>query len=60
MVVNSIKRMAVNAPLLVIPDLNIRYSDFSSYLLHTMLDTTDLKRELDELTNRLGKTQEYL
>ncbi|MGF1516852.1 MAG: peptide chain release factor 2 [Nodosilinea sp.] len=25
-----------------------------------MIDTTDLKRELDELTNRLGKTQEYL
>ncbi|MBD1915260.1 MULTISPECIES: peptide chain release factor 2 [Cyanophyceae] len=24
------------------------------------MDTTDLKRELDELTNRLGKTQEYL
>jgi hypothetical protein len=25
-----------------------------------MIDTTDLKRELDDLTNRLGKTQEYL
>jgi|GEM_PF-3174733 hypothetical protein len=25
-----------------------------------MLDTVDLKRDLDQLTERLGKTQEYL
>jgi hypothetical protein len=25
-----------------------------------MLDTVDLKRDLDQLTDRLGKTQDYL
>ena len=28
--------------------------------INSMIDTTDIKRELEELTHRLGKTQEYL
>jgi hypothetical protein len=41
----------VKTPLLDLDEVQTR---------HPMIDTTDLKRELDELTNRLGKTQEYL
>ena len=33
---------------------------FQAHHYTPMIDTTDLKRELDELTNRLGKTQDYL
>ena len=34
---------------------------FSERLLtDPMIDTTDIKRELEALTQRLGKTQEYL
>jgi hypothetical protein len=31
-----------------------------NFLSYPMLDTVDLKRDLDQLTHRLGKTQDYL
>jgi hypothetical protein len=31
-----------------------------NFLTYPMLDTVDLKRDLDQISHRLGKTQDYL